>query len=59
MGFVPRENPAPKDLRGFFETDTVFAPVAFCFFIMPLEPHELEIEHFPILAHSSPSKSLD
>jgi hypothetical protein len=59
VDFMARENPAPKDLCGFFETDTVLAPVTFCFFIMPLEPHELEIERFPILAHSSPSKSLD
>jgi hypothetical protein len=59
VGFVPREKPTPKDLRSFFEADPVLAFVAFCFFIMPLEPRELEIEHFPILVHSSPSKSFD
>jgi hypothetical protein len=58
VGFVPREDPAPEDLRGFFEADTVLAPVAFCFLIMPLEPREFKFERFPILAHSSPSKSI-
>jgi hypothetical protein len=59
VSFVPRENPAPKDLDCLFEADPVLAPVAFCFLIMPLEPREFEIEHFPILVHSSPSKSFD
>jgi hypothetical protein len=59
VGFVPRENPAPEDLDCIFEADPVLALVAFCFFMIPFKSGEVEFERFPMLFHSSLSKSFD
>ena len=56
MDFMARKDRVFKDLRGFFEADTVLTPVAFCFLIVSLKPIEFESKHFPVTVHMQPPR---